>query len=569
MPSNVCAHPWQQISINIDGAVFPCCFWSSYQNTGAPLGNVNEQTIGEIWNGPGYRNLRRSLAAGETAGLPCQACMALQTSGGKYPVHLDPQGLEADCLSGRNAQMNRNEYEAGAEEMLSMPISLTYVGTVACNIRCSFCNQYPQHLDGMRQRRETVEEVRRLIPKLIVLAWQGGETFFDPAFQKFFHTMLREENPNLHLAFPTNGMLANVDVLERLKKEFKGFTAMFSIDSFKRETYATLRHGADFDTVMEHLDIFQNNRERPDQQVGVQCCVMKSNILELTDILRKAAEKSLYFNLSPVVEWPPHEMINCFTDFSSQTDGWREELERARHFLKEQDEKSMSRETAFSPLGTIETISGMLENMRKRYINTHKIRVLVNDVSVTVTEGGVMLPFFIPHTDIGYSTLLDLMYAVDLDYILYEDDRPLGPRISDHKQVLSMGRGRYSIWPSLFNGHDVFMSSSDNSDPRVNGRHYLLRPVLLGDRDRLNKPRKPVLVAALGDALTVPVGYVLLENSLEYTMEIPGDIPMEKLEFYYLNDTLDTRERPRVYAESDGKGGLLLGLTRVRELMFV
>jgi hypothetical protein len=161
------------------------------------------------------------------------------------------------------------------------------------------------------------------------------------------------------------------------------------------------------------------------------------------------------------------------------------------------------------------------------------------------------------------------MYAVDLDYILYEDDRPLGPRIDDHKQILSIGKGRYSIWPSLFNGHDVFLSSSDNSDPRVNGRHYLLRPVLLGDHDRLNKPRKPVLLAALGDALTVPVGYVLLENSLEYTMEIPGDIPMEKLEFYYLNDTLDTRERRKVYAESDGEGGLLLGLTRVRELVFV
>jgi len=364
-------------------------------------------------------------------------------------------------------------------------------------------------------------------------------------------------------------MLADVEVLERLKKEFKGFTAMFSIDSFNRETYAKLRHGADFATVVGHLELFLDNREKADQQVGIQCCVMKSNILELTDILRMAAEKSLYLNLSPVIEWPPHEMLNSFTDFPSQTKGWHEELDRARHFFKEQDEKAMSRETPFSPLGTIETIGRMLEHLRQRYLNARKVRVLIDDVSVTVTEGGEPLHSFIPDTDNCYIAPLDLTYAVDLNYILLEDDKPLGPFINDHVKIRETGNGRYLVRSAILNGQHLFMSTSDNSDPRSNGRLYLLRPVLLGNHDRLKKPRQPILVAASNEVPTVPLGYVLLGESREYFMEIPGEIQREDLEFYYLNDVLDTRERRKVYAEPDGEGGLLIGLTRVRELLFV
>lgn len=55
--------------------------------------------------------------------------------------------------------------------------------------------------------------------------------------------------------------------------------------------------------------------------------------------------------------------------------------------------------------------------------------------------------------------------------MLYEDDRPLGPAHSTpHETISTLGQGRFSHWKGNFS---VFVfSSSDNTDPRTNGRTY-------------------------------------------------------------------------------------------------
>ena len=53
-------------------------------------------------------------------------------------------------------------------------------------------------------------------------------------------------------------------------------------------------------------------------------------------------------------------------------------------------------------------------------------------------------------------------------YLICEDDRPLGAS-SLHADIRQLGGGRYSIW-----GNFLYFSSSDNSDPRTNGRVYRL-----------------------------------------------------------------------------------------------
>lgn len=51
--------------------------------------------------------------------------------------------------------------------------------------------------------------------------------------------------------------------------------------------------------------------------------------------------------------------------------------------------------------------------------------------------------------------------------ILYEDGHPLGPAHSMHADIAAFGEGRYSHWRGT-----IVFSSSDNSDPRTNGRTY-------------------------------------------------------------------------------------------------
>ncbi len=53
--------------------------------------------------------------------------------------------------------------------------------------------------------------------------------------------------------------------------------------------------------------------------------------------------------------------------------------------------------------------------------------------------------------------------------MLYEDGRPLGPAHSYHTNIGNTGKGQFSHWDNY-----LLFSSSDNSDPRTNGRKYSL-----------------------------------------------------------------------------------------------
>jgi len=52
--------------------------------------------------------------------------------------------------------------------------------------------------------------------------------------------------------------------------------------------------------------------------------------------------------------------------------------------------------------------------------------------------------------------------------LLYEDGKLLGPPHSAHVDIMAQGMGRWSHWGA----HSIQFSSSDNTDPRTNGRQY-------------------------------------------------------------------------------------------------
>ncbi|HEX3530265.1 MAG TPA: radical SAM protein [Thermoanaerobaculia bacterium] len=63
-----CSEPWMTINVNASGEVRPCCFNDDI------LGNLHEQTMEEIWNGPGFTGLRGEQAAGVVSS-GCEVCV--------------------------------------------------------------------------------------------------------------------------------------------------------------------------------------------------------------------------------------------------------------------------------------------------------------------------------------------------------------------------------------------------------------------------------------------------------------------------------------------------------------
>ena len=73
LKESVCNLLYERLYVWFDGTCVPCDFdYKSYLN----LGNVNKNTIKEIWHGKKYNNLRERHIKGERKCVePCNRCM--------------------------------------------------------------------------------------------------------------------------------------------------------------------------------------------------------------------------------------------------------------------------------------------------------------------------------------------------------------------------------------------------------------------------------------------------------------------------------------------------------------
>ncbi len=98
--------------------------------------------------------------------------------------------------------------------------------------------------------------------------------------------------------------------------------------------------------------------------------------------------------------------------------------------------------------------------------------------------------------------------------LLFENGRPLGPARSLHQDIREKGQGRYSHWTR----HGLYLSASDNSDPRTNGRKYEVASAnpgseLAGRMEIPSTPRRHV--------------EVIRESHHEYSIRLGGNLDYE------------------------------------------
>ncbi len=76
-----CMMPWKDSYIGSGGTVYPCCIMSE------ELGNLKEQSWPEVWNGPGYRNLRRTTHSWNPSSV-CRTCpLVIGINGGDGKIY--------------------------------------------------------------------------------------------------------------------------------------------------------------------------------------------------------------------------------------------------------------------------------------------------------------------------------------------------------------------------------------------------------------------------------------------------------------------------------------------------
>lgn len=199
------------------------------------------------------------------------------------------QGKELTEKQKKNTELNLLEIERGKEILASMPRRLVFELTNTCNLNCVMCgrnssdfkptlfkmdwfNYFEQYLD-------TVEEVT-------LMGW--GEPTMHPNFEEMLRII---NNHSARKYFCTNGM--RLDRIMNSVFDYNVDVFAVSLDGATDETNSRIRRGSDINKIVSNLKEIErikreNNLNYP--WINFVFCAMKSNINELPDLVRLAAD---------------------------------------------------------------------------------------------------------------------------------------------------------------------------------------------------------------------------------------------------------------------------------------
>jgi len=116
--------------------------------------------------------------------------------------------------------------------------------TEKCNLHCRHCRGMPKGELSTERAKKLISEIAELKPKWVIV--EGGEPLLR---QDVFELLGLMKQSRLDVHLITNGMLLTPQIITTLKQ--LGIKLMISIDAPTKETYEAIRHGADFEKVVQ------------------------------------------------------------------------------------------------------------------------------------------------------------------------------------------------------------------------------------------------------------------------------------------------------------------------------
>jgi len=250
-----CPFPFLEMVINCDGSV-ACGTLGE-----APIvGNVSDQNLWEVWDGPKMRGIRGKILKGSSEN--CEQCVLHGME-----LYLRPR-------FGRRVTMGRR-----IERLLIEP-------TVECNLDCpTSCGRKAPKNVSVRARRSMRRMPLALFQKIInetednvdqIGFFNYGEPFLHPNIMEMI-TYTRQKCPNAALFVNTNGTLLTDDA--KLKElAFSGLDEiLFSIDGATQQSYEKYRKGGDIELALKSLERLASLRRGNKPRIIWQYILFKWN----------------------------------------------------------------------------------------------------------------------------------------------------------------------------------------------------------------------------------------------------------------------------------------------------
>lgn len=255
-----CMIPWIHLHGWPDGRAYPCCL----ANAKHPVGNLNEQSMDEVWNNSAMRQLRKNMLEDK----PCKECN-------------DCYEQEASGFTSMRNNTNKNfgqhigEIDSTAEDGTHPEMKIRYWDvrfSNICNLRCRSCGSIfssrwydddvklwgkplrPRVQYAGRTEEDIWEQMQPHIPYLEQIYFAGGEPLIMEEHNRILNMLIETNNTKVRLIYNTNLnelRYKKQNVLD-LWKHFPNVCVAASLDDMG-ERAEVIRSGQDWAQVEQNM----------------------------------------------------------------------------------------------------------------------------------------------------------------------------------------------------------------------------------------------------------------------------------------------------------------------------
>lgn len=264
------------------------------------VGNLQYQSVDEIWNSKTAQEIRRSILDGSFRYCNGARCPYLQTRTGpvKKIEDVEDEGLKTVIKN----KLTILPY--GPKKIIC-----TY--DQSCNLSCPSCRtkliverEHEQEILGIQNKLQ--EEALKEADFLHITG--SGDPFGSPYFRRWLQSMKKQDMPKLEwIHLHSNGLLWTPKMWRSISKEVRQLikSTEISIDAATAETYAINRRGGDFAKLLKNLEFISKLRqEGPLTFIKISMVVQANNFTEMPDLVRlgrRLKVDQVYF--SQLVNW--------------------------------------------------------------------------------------------------------------------------------------------------------------------------------------------------------------------------------------------------------------------------
>ena len=260
------------------GDVFMCC--RAWLKT-PPIGNIQHQSLDEVWNGENAQEIRRSILDGSFKYCSYTECPFLQT------ISCEVQRLET--VKDKELQ---NIIKNKLVILPNGPREIICNYDSSCNLSCPSCRTDIIVENSNKHEILNIQSIleNEALKDAHFLKISGtGDPFGSPFYRKWLQTLNKGKIPHLkQIQIHTNAQLWTQKMWSTIPKEIQELVkcVQISIDAASAETYSINRRGGSFERLLENLEFISRLRKRgPKINVMISMVVQNNNFMEMPDFI--------------------------------------------------------------------------------------------------------------------------------------------------------------------------------------------------------------------------------------------------------------------------------------------